>query len=113
MNGGDVPRRIKERRRTQRSIHADYRRLDWADDAKAGSVFNRMDWTQMVFCCRQEQWRRSDKIVDLVRSIPTRFICQLCVEEMFNRVKRHMDFSSNTKCSASHAFAAVIDKQSR
>ena len=81
----------------------------WAVPFRQRSVWQRRIATQFKMCLAADGGVVTARLVQLARNQTVRFISQLCVEEMFNRVKSNVGGSVNTRCTAQRAMAVAID----
>ena len=63
---------------------------------------------QFKLCLDKDGGVITPQLLELVRNQSLRFIPQLCVEEMFNRVKNNVSQSVNTRCTPQRAMAVAI-----
>ena len=91
----------------------------WNDLRRKRSVFNKRSVEHTRLCLDAEGWAGTRKIVTTFGLLSTRFISQLCCEEMFNKIKHDVssssssssssNSSSNTCCTPQRAMANCID----
>ena len=81
----------------------------WTVPLRQRSVWQRRIATQFKMCLAADGGVVTARLVQLARNQTVRFISQLCVEEMFNRVKSNVGGSVNTRCTAQRAMAVAVD----